>query len=162
VHLFKIGNDMAQNILVREANELDISTLIVYNRALAKETENITLNEGILRLGIERTLELKDCHYFVAELNGKVVGQSMITSEWSDWRNGVMWWIQSVYVNPSFRERGVFTSIWNYIEALVEKKPEVKALRLYVMHDNKVGTSAYTNLGMKNSGYVVYEKSHQA
>ena len=91
---------MAPDILVRKADESDISTLIEYNRALADETENISLETGVLRLGIEKALDLKDCHYFVAELDGKIVGQTMITSEWSDWRNGVMWWMQSVYVHP--------------------------------------------------------------
>ena len=65
---------MVQDILVREANKSDVSVLVSYNRAMASETENVALNEGILRLGIEKTLELKDCHYFVAELDGKVVG----------------------------------------------------------------------------------------
>ena len=149
---------MLQNIFVREANGSDIPTLIKYNRALAYETENIVLNENILRLGIEKALELKDCHYFVADLNGEIVGQSMITPEWSDWRNGVMWWMQSVYVDPSHRQRGVFQSILEYIEALVEKRQDVKGLRLYVKQDNKVGISAYESLGIKNSGYVIHEK----
>ena len=99
----KYKERMVQNIFVREANGSDISTLINYNQALAYETENIALDENILRLGIKKALELEDCQYFFAELNGKIVGQSMITSEWSDWRNGVMWWIQSVYVDPNHR-----------------------------------------------------------
>ena len=151
---------MAPGILVRKADESDISTLIEYNRALADETENISLETGVLRLGIEKALDLKDCHYFVAERDGKIVGQTMITSEWSDWRNGVMWWMQSVYVHPDYRKRGVFQSIFKYIETLAANDPEVKALRLYVMQDNHTGQSAYRNLGMKNSGYVVYEKPH--
>ena len=129
-----------------------------HNRALANETEKITLDEGILRLGIEKALEHEDCQYFVAELNGEIVGQSMITSEWSDWRNGVMWWIQSAYVDPNHRQRGVFQSILKYIEALVEKHPEVKGLRLYVKKDNTVGVNAYESLGIKNSGYLIHEK----
>ena len=153
---------MVRDVLVREANVSDISILVGYNQAMASETENIILNEDTLRLGIEKVIKLKDCHYFVAELDGKIVGQSMITSEWSDWRNGVMWWIQSVYVNPDYRKKGVFTSILNYIETLVAKQPEVKALRLYVMQSNEVGISAYENLGMKNTSYVVYEKSQRA
>ena len=146
---------MAPDILVRKADGSDISTLIEYNRALANETENISLETGVLRLGIEKALDLKDCHYFVAELDGKIVGQTMITSEWSDWRNGVMWWMQSVYVHPDYRKRGVFQSIFKYIETLAENEPEVKALRLYVMQDNHTGQNAYRNLGMKKSGYVV-------
>ena len=149
---------MVQNILVREANESDIPILINYNRALAYETESIVLDENILRLGIRKALALKDCRYFVAELNSEIVGQSMITSEWSDWRNGVMWWIQSVYVNPDYRQRGIFQNILKYVENLVEKHPEVKGIRLYVKQDNKVGISTYESLGIKNSGYVIHEK----
>ena len=105
---------MSLRIIIRKACESDLLTLIEYNRALAKESENISLDTKILRLGIQRALELTDCHYFVAELDGNVIGQLMITSEWSDWRNGMMWWIQSVYVNPAFRKKGVFTHIFKY------------------------------------------------
>ena len=75
---------MSLNITIREACEPDLLTLIKYNRALAEESENLSLDETTLRLGIQKAMELNDCYYFVAELDGKVVGQSMITSEWSD------------------------------------------------------------------------------
>ena len=146
------------DILVRKADVSDISTLIEYNLALANETEHIFLDEDILRLGIEKALKLEDCHYFVAELDGIIVGQTMITSEWSDWRNGIMWWMQSIYVHPVYRNQGVFQTIFKFIEDVASNNPEVKALRLYVMQDNQPGRSAYQNLGMKNSGYVLYEK----
>ena len=112
-------------------------------------------------MGIEKALELNDCRYLVAELNNKIVGQTMVTSEWSDWRNGVIWWMQSVYVNPDYRKRGVFQSILKHIENLAEKIPEVKALRLYVMDDNQIAQRVYQNLGMNNSNYLVYEKPHK-
>ncbi len=151
---------MVTDIFVREAEQSDVSTLIEYNLSLADETESISLDKNILRLGIEKTLELNDCRYLVAELDNKIVGQTMLTSEWSDWRNGVIWWMQSVYVNPDYRKRGVFQSILKYIENLAEKTLEVKALRLYVMDDNQIARRAYQNLGIKNSSYLVYEKSH--
>ena len=132
--------------------------MIEYNLSLANETESILLDKDILRLGIEKALELNDCRYLVAELNNKIVGQTMVTSEWSDWRNGVIWWMQSVYVNPDYRKRGVFQSILKHIENLAEKIPEVKALRLYVMDDNQIAQRVYQNLGMNNSNYLVYEK----
>ena len=152
---------MVTDIFVREAEQSDVSTLIEYNLSLADETESISLDKNILRLGIEKALELNDCRYLVAELDDKIVGQTMLTSEWSDWRNGVIWWMQSVYVNPGYRKRGVFQSILKYIENLAEKTPEVKALRLYVMDDNQIARRAYQNLGIKNSSYLVYEKSHK-
>jgi len=152
---------MVTDIFVREAEQSDVSTLIECNLSLADETESISLDKNILRLGIEKALELNDCRYLVAELDNKIVGQTMLTSEWSDWRNGVIWWMQSVYVNPDYRKRGVFQSILKYIENLAEKTPEVKALRLYVMDDNQIARRAYQNLGIKNSSYLVYEKSHK-
>ena len=152
---------MVTDIFVREAEQSDVSTLIEYNLSLADETESISLDKNILRLGIEKALELNDCRYLVAELDNKIVGQTMLTSEWSDWRNGVIWWMQSVYVNPDYRKRGVFQSILKYIENLAEKTPEVKALRLYVMDDNQIAQRVYQNLGMNNSNYLVYEKPHK-
>ena len=94
-----VEGDVSLNIIIREACESDLSILIEYNRALAKETENLSLNTNVLQLDIQNALKLKNCHYFVAELDGNVVGQTMITSEWSDWRNAEMWWLQSVYVH---------------------------------------------------------------
>ena len=152
---------MVTDIFVREAEQSDVSTLIEYNLSLADETESTSLDKNILRLGIEKALELNDCRYLVAELDNKIVGQTMLTPEWSDWRNGVIWWMQSVYVNPDYRKRGVFQSILKYIENLAEKTLEVKALRLYVMDDNQIARRAYQNLGIKNSNYLVYEKSHK-
>ena len=149
---------MSLNITVREACDADLKTLVHFNRALAEESENLSLDKGILQLGIKKAMELEGCYYFVAELNDDVVGQSMITSEWSDWRNKVIWWIRSVYVNPDLRKRGVFTNIFKHIESLAKTKPEIKALRLYVMRSNKLGIKTYEALGMKNSGYIVYEK----
>ena len=152
---------MVPKIFVREADQLDVPTLVEYNLSLAYETENILLDKNVLRLGIKKALELNDCRYIVAELENKIVGQTMITSEWSDWRNGVIWWIQSVYVSPDYRKRGVFQNILNYIENLAKEIPEIKALRLYVMKENQIARKAYRSLGMNNSGYLVYEKYHK-
>ena len=152
---------MVPKIFVREADQSDIPILVEYNLSLAYETENILLDKNVLRLGIKKALELNDCRYIVAELENKIVGQTMITSEWSDWRNGGIWWIQSVYVNLDYRKRGVFQNILNYIENLAKEIPEIKALRLYVMKENQIARKAYRSLGMNNSGYLVYEKYHK-
>ena len=145
-------------IFVRKVERSDITTLIEYNQALAEETENISLAKHILQSGIEKTLGFKNCSYFVAELDGKIVGQTMITSEWSDWRNGMIWWMQSIYVHPNYRKQGVFRTVFKYIESVARKNPEVKAFRLYVMKNNQAARSTYQSLDMKNSGYVIYEK----
>lgn len=149
---------MTNEISIREAVTSDIPILAQHNQALANETENIQLHSETILSGVSNALDREDCHYFVAEINGEVAGQTMVTYEWSDWRNGVMWWIQSVYVRPEFRNKGIFRALFRHIEQLARNRPDVRALRLYVMQDNQSGKSTYTALGMQNSGYIVYEK----
>ena len=151
---------MTFDIKIREASAPDIPALFENNQALAQETENIQLNNETLLSGVCNALEREDCHYFVAELNGQVVGQTMITYEWSDWRNGLMWWIQSVYVRTEHRKKGIFRSLFKHIEYLARKRPDVKALRLYVKENNSSGKNTYKTLGMRDSGYIIYEKEH--
>ncbi|MZG54125.1 MAG: GNAT family N-acetyltransferase [Nitrospinae bacterium] len=151
---------MSIKLIIREASASDITVLAQNNQALALETENLQLNSETILAGVSNALEKEDCHYFVAELNGEVAGQTMITYEWSDWRNGVMWWIQSVYVRPEHRKKGLFRALFNHIESLARNDPEVKALRLYVMENNPSGKNTYKNLGMEDSGYIVYEKEN--
>ena len=145
-------------INIREANSNDLPILVNNNQALAQETESLELNKNILRDGIEQALKRRECHYFVAMMDENVVGQSMITYEWSDWRNGVIWWIQSVYVLPRYRKQGVFRSLFLHIENLARSNPQVKAIRLYVMSNNNTGQRTYKKLGMDDSGYIVFEK----
>ena len=145
-------------INIREANSNDLLILVNNNQALAQETEALELNKNILREGIKQALKRRECHYFVAMMDGNVVGQSMITYEWSDWRNGIIWWIQSVYVHPNYRKQGVFRSLFLHIENLARSNPQVKAIRLYVMSNNNTGQSTYKKLGMDDSGYIVFEK----
>lgn len=149
---------MLIDLKIREAIKSDIPVLASFNQALAKETEGIHLNPETLTSGISNALNREECHYFVAELNGEIVGQTMITYEWSDWRNGIMWWIQSVFVAPDNRGKGVFRALYGHVEKLARNHPDVKALRLYVMQNNLSGKKTYKSLGMIDSGYVVYEK----
>ena len=149
---------MTSKVKIREAGKTDIPILAQYNQALANETENIKLNTKTILSGVSKALDREDCHYFVAEFNGEVAGQIMITHEWSDWRNGVMWWIQSVFVRPEYSKKGVFRALFNHIEQLARNRADVKALRLYVMQDNQSGKNTYEALGMRDSQYIVYEK----
>ena len=149
---------MPNDIKIRKAVKSDIPVIAEFNQALAKETEDIQLNPETLTLGIANALDRDECHYFIAKLNGHVIGQTMITHEWSDWRNGIMWWFQSVYVQPEHRGKGVFRTMFDHVEKLARNNPEVKALRLYVMQNNLSGKNTYAALGMTDSGYVVYEK----
>ena len=149
---------MPIDIKIREAEKFDIPVIAKFNLALAKETEDIQLDSETLASGISNALNREECHYFLAELNGKVVGQTMITYEWSDWRNGIMWWIQSVFVSPEYRGRGVFRALFYHVEQLAKQHPDVKTLRLYVMKNNLPGKNTYEALGMMDTDYVVYEK----
>ena len=146
------------NIKIREAVKSDITTIAKNNQALAYETENTNLNLDIITSGVSNALNREDCHYFVAEINKMVVGQTLITYEWSDWRNGLIWWMQSVFVLFNFRKQGVYKNLFNHIENLARNNPKGKALRLYVIHNNQSGIKTYQALGMKDSGYIVYEK----
>ena len=149
---------MSLIVHIRRAKPSDIPTIIEYNLAHAKEIEGLQLNEDVLRLGVENALKRKECHYFVAESDGNVIGQTMITYEWSDWRNGVIWWLQSIYVKPDYRKQGVFKAIFHHIETLAKNDPQIKALRLYVMKNNQSGKSSYKKLGMNDSNYIGYDK----
>ena len=93
----------------------------------------------------------------MAEIDGRVVGQLMITYEWSDWRNGVFWWIQSVYVLPEARRLGVFSELYAHLERLAKATPGVCGLRLYVEHANERAQATYRRCGMVDAGYRVME-----
>lgn len=95
--------------------------------------------------------------YFVAEEGGRIVGQLMITYEWSDWRNGNIWWLQSVYVHREFRRRGIFRKLFEYLETLARRTPKVCSLRLYMHADNSTARRSYERMGMEPTKYQVFE-----
>jgi GNAT superfamily N-acetyltransferase len=145
------------DILVRNAEATDWATIAEFNRALAAETEDKALDWDILSEGVRRLLEdPAKGRYFIAEVGGRIVGTTMITYEWSDWRDGWIWWIQSVYVHPDFRGRGVFSSLYRHVEQLAAAE-EVRAVRLYVLRSNERAHATYLKLGMHESGYTVLE-----
>ncbi len=155
----KLKTSQNNQFNIRKAVTEDIPSLVRYNGALAKETEDLNLDPAVLTKGVTKVLNNPSLgQYFVAELNGEVLGQTLITYEWSDWRAGMFWWLQSVYVHPDHRSKGVFRAIYNHIEETATKQPDVRGLRLYVMRHNQVGMKVYQKLSMENSGYIVYEK----
>ena len=95
--------------------------------------------------------------YWVAEADGRVVGQIMVTYEWSDWRNGNVWWIQSVYVHGDYRRRGVFSALYRHVESLARQDSHVRGIRLYVEHENTRAQQTYQSLGMKMTDYRVMQ-----
>jgi ribosomal protein S18 acetylase RimI-like enzyme len=145
------------DILVRNAEPTDWATIAEFNRALATETEDKDLDWDILSAGVRRLLEDQaKGRYFIGEIDGRIVGTTMITYEWSDWRDGWIWWIQSVYVHPDFRGCGVFSRLYRHIEALAAAE-DVRAVRLYVLKSNQRARATYLKLGMHESGYTVLE-----
>jgi ribosomal protein S18 acetylase RimI-like enzyme len=143
--------------LIRPGRPTDADTLTQYNAAMALETEGHVLALPTLSAGVRAALaDTNKARYFVAEVDGRIAGMLMITLEWSDWRNGEIWWIESVYVHPDFRRAGVFTALYRHVETLA-KQSNVIGLRLYVMQDNKNAQETYRRLGMDLPGYLVME-----
>src|SRR5262249_20703069 len=95
--------------------------------------------------------------YYIAEVGSEVAGQVMITYEWSDWRNGNIWWLQSVYVKKEFRGRGIFTALFNHLLHLARTDGGVSSLRLYMHSENHRARETYQRLGMKVTKYHVFE-----
>jgi GNAT superfamily N-acetyltransferase len=126
---------------------------------MALETEQLTLDRRTLDAGVRAALaDESKAVYFLAEIDGRVVGQLMITHEWSDWRNGPLWWIQSVYVHADHRRRGVFRALYAYARAEAKHAGAV-GLRLYVEESNHVGQATYRSLGMSMTHYRVMEET---
>ena len=146
------------DITLRQATVADAPIVVRFNSLLAAETENKSLDQVLLRQGVEALLgNPSKGLYFLAELDGTVVGQTMITYEWSDWRNGTFWWIQSVYVAKEARGTGVFKALFEHIHALAAGQPDVCGLRLYVDENNAGARQTYERLGMKHSHYRMFE-----
>lgn len=143
---------------IRPATRSDVPTLARFNALMAEETEHRELDAVRLLAGVEALFqEPSQGLYYVAEADGKVVGQLMLTYEWSDWRNGTFWWIQSVYVEKEFRGTGVFKALYQHVLTMAKSRPDVCGLRLYVEHDNTAAKETYERLGMKKTPYEIYE-----
>ncbi len=145
--------------LVRQARISDLDTIVLFNRELAWESEGRELDDTVLRVGVAALLaDSNKGIYFVAEHKGQVVGQLLITYEWSDWRNGWFWWLQSVYVHPDHRQRGVLRMLVNHVLELARTADrQVIGLRLYVESGNYVAQEVYRRLGFQSTGYKVLE-----
>ncbi len=149
-------------IAVRAATAADLERLVAGNLALARESEGLALDPAVVREGVRAVLaelsrrEDPPAFYRIAELDGRVAGQLMITTEWSDWRAGFAWWFQSVYVWPEYRRRGVFRALYAAVEAEARAAGAV-GLRLYVDRRNARARAAYAALGMDGEHYRLYE-----
>ena len=146
-------------ISVRPGTVADLNQIVRFNTAIAKETEGKELDQATILAGARTALEDPDRSlYFLAEVDGVIAGQTMVTFEWSDWRNGLFWWIQSVYVDPSFRRRGVFRALYNHIRDAAKARPDVCGIRLYVVEQNTRALDTYRSLGMTITDYRLCEE----
>ena len=151
---------METKINIRKAVMRDAETIAEYNILMAKETEKKDLDKQTVIRGVKAVI--KDPHkgfYLVAEAGGGkgIIGQLLVTNEWSDWRNKYFFWIQSVYVREDFRQQGVFASLYRHLEDIGHYKKNVAGLRLYVEKNNKNAQTTYESMGMYNPGYEMYE-----
>ncbi|MDJ0918223.1 MAG: GNAT family N-acetyltransferase [Woeseiaceae bacterium] len=146
------------NLTIRMAEAGDAETIARFNNGIAEETEGHSLDPAIIGSGVKRLLADPDNgQYWVAETDGQIVGQIMVTYEWSDWRDGRIWWIQSVYVDAEYRRKGVFASLYRHVQDLAKKDPDAIGIRLYVDSDNARAQDTYVNLGMQMTAYRVME-----
>ena len=150
---------MPDDVTIRTATPDDAETLARFNRQMAEETEGKALDPETVRRGVQAIFEDPSRgFYLVAERAGTVVASLMITTEWSDWRNGQFWWIQSVYVRPSDRRTGVYTALHRAVRKRARGATEVCGLRLYVERGNTRARDTYEALGMTEASYRMYEE----
>lgn len=142
---------------IRKATSDDLTLLADHNQAMALETENRQLDRLTVTEGVRAVLnDPQKGHYWVAEYEGAVVANLMITIEWSDWRNAPVWWFQSVYVKPEHRGKSLFSRMYRHIEAEA-RSSGVRELRLYVEKTNEHAQMVYRKLGMEQSHYYMFE-----
>ncbi len=142
----------------RGATRHDAGVIVDFQLAMARETEGVTLDGAICTRGVEAVFEdASRGRYFIAEAAGRVVASLLITYEWSDWRNGVVWWIQSVFVRPEMRKQGVYAGLYEHVRDIASRDDSVKGIRLYVDRRNTLAQEVYRRLGMNGEHYQVFE-----
>ena len=145
-------------IVVRQATLDDSMILSQFNMSMAEETEGRQLDQTTVNAGVKQLFrDSRQGFYLMAEVGGSARGSLMITYEWSDWRNGLFWWIQSVYVVPAARRSGVFTALYQYVKKMAQDDNAACGLRLYMEKDNLPARAVYMAIGMDTTPYQVFE-----
>ena len=145
-------------LTIRKATLQDADIIVKFNKAMALETEDKILDDDTLTKGVNQLFDdPKKGFYLLAEADGEVAGQLMITTEWSDWRNGNFWWIQSVYVKPDFRHKGIYRRLHETVLKMVRENRDICGIRLYVDTFNISAQETYRKLGMDKSNYIIME-----
>lgn len=151
-------NIIENSKMIRKATINDLDTIVKFNYNLAKETEDKELDLEILTAGVKSILiDSTKGQYYVYEIDNKVVGQIMHTYEWSDWRNGMFLWVQSVYVDAEYRRNGIFKKLYNYLRSRCDNDAGIVGIRLYVEKENTNAKATYKSLGMYECNYHMYE-----
>ncbi len=145
-------------MIIEKATKEDLPVLVGFQQQMALETEDLhldgeTVTEGILELFNDTSKG----QYFVVREENQPVGCLMITYEWSDWRNGTVIWIQSVYVHPDHRKKGIFRALYNHIKTMVNSNDDLHGIRLYVEKENLYAQQVYEAIGMDGDHYQLYE-----
>jgi len=146
------------NIKIRKGELQDAKAIARFNIMMAKETENKELDFETVFRGVKALI--KDPHkgfYLVAESKGEIVGQLMVTPEWSDLRNMNFLWIQSGYVREDLRKQGIFSALYHHLKDLAHYKKKVAGLRTYVEIKNETAKNVYEALDLHKPGYDMYE-----
>ncbi|MBL6917656.1 MAG: GNAT family N-acetyltransferase [Gammaproteobacteria bacterium] len=145
--------------IIRSASPDDISDIAQFNIAMAQETEERQLDPETIQSGVSGVIQ-NHAHgfYLIAERDQVAVGSLLITFEWSDWRNGTLWWIQSVYVKPEHRRTGVFKALYDAVIARARAAKSVRGIRLYVEQENLDAQSVYQKLSMQKTHYQMFER----
>jgi GNAT superfamily N-acetyltransferase len=147
-----------KEISTRHGLERDVQSIVQFQENLASETEDKTLCRESLKKGVMAVISDSNLgFYVVCEVDNAIVGGLMVTFEWSDWRNQMFWWIQSVYVNQDYRRRGVFSELYSYVIDCARRTTKICGIRLYVERDNYGAQKTYYHLGMEESKYLMYE-----
>src|SRR5690606_18491286 len=151
-----MSDETSETILIRDARPDDRATIVRFNLSLAEETERLALDRDTVLRGVEAVLADPSLgRYFLSEVDGAICGQLLITYEWSDWRNGRFVWIQSVWVEPEHRRRGIFRALYRHVERIATS-PGHCGIRLYMHEENASAAATYSRLGLVRPGYVVF------
>ncbi|WP_413731566.1 MULTISPECIES: N-acetyltransferase family protein [unclassified Shewanella] len=147
-------------MLLRKGTPKDTEALVAFNQAMAQETEGLALDSDTLSRGVSTLLENPaKGFYLVAEIDGEIAGSLMVTYEWSDWRAADYFWIQSVYIKPEHRRKGIYRALYQEVKALAERQGGAASFRLYVEQENSRAQQTYQSLGMSQSHYLMYEEN---
>ena len=144
---------------IRIATKEDAAAMVEFNQAMALDTEHKHLDKDILSNGVAAVFDdPRKGFYVVAEVDGEIVGGLMVTFEWSDWRNGWFWWIQSVYIRPEGRGKSIYSKLYDFVKQRAAEAENVCGFRLYVEKENEHAQAVYKKLGMEETYYLMFEE----